>query len=413
MARITEVVVSTGLGGFYADDKAAIKAGAKENGFVYEGDPQTSGFTDIRMPGESASVMLVLSDGHVGVGDCAVAQYPGSGGRFDPIFGDDMVELVEEEITPELEGLELSTFRDPAETIDGLTTDGGPLHPSVRYGASQALLDAVAKSTSRLKAEVLAEEFGLSVAKEPIGLNAQTGDQRYTNLDKMILKEADMMPHGLFNSVAKVGQEGEKLLEYGAHVVDRIAEVGRDGYDPTIRFDVYGTLGDAFDRDVERLAEYLVELETTVDPFELVIEMPVSVDDRSEQFHLFAALKDELAARASDVQLMADEFANTYEEIVEWVDHGSVDVIQVKTIDLGSIANVVEAVRYCEANGVRAYQGGTCNETDVSARACVHAAMVSKPFAMASKPGMGVDEGMMIVNNEMQRILALTDGGNQ
>lgn len=413
MVEIENVVVSTGLSGFYADDKAAIKAGAKENGFVYDGDPVTRGFTSIRMPGHSASVLLELSDGSVAVGDCAIAQYPGSGGRFDPIFADDMARLVREEVMPVVVGRELSSFREVAADVDELMRDGKPLHPSVRYGATQAVLDGVAKATRRLKAEVLSDEFGYQIANEPVGLNAQTGDQRYQNVDKMILKEVDMMPHGLFNSVAKIGERGEKLLEYAEWVVDRIDEVGRNGYEPSIRFDVYGTLGDAFDTDTERIVEYLVELEGTVAPYELILEMPVSVGSKEEQFALFSELKDGLDDRDSDVQLMADEFANTLEDIREWVDQGSADVIQVKTIDLGSLSNVLEAVRYCEDNGVRAYQGGTCNETDISARTCVHVAMVAKPFAMASKPGMGVDEGIMIVNNEMNRILALTNGHNQ
>ena len=413
MVEIENVVVSTGLSGFYADDKAAIKAGAKENGFVYDGDPVTRGFTSIRMPGHSASVLLELSDGSVAVGDCAIAQYPGSGGRFDPIFADDMARLVREEVMPVIVGRELSSFREVAADVDELMRDGKPLHPSVRYGATQAVLDGVAKATRRLKAEVLSDEFGYQIANEPVGLNAQTGDQRYQNVDKMILKEVDMMPHGLFNSVAKIGERGEKLLEYAEWVVDRIDEVGRNGYEPSIRFDVYGTLGDAFDTDTERIVEYLVELEGTVAPYELILEMPVSVGSKEEQFALFSELKDGLDDRDSDVQLMADEFANTLEDIREWVDQGSADVIQVKTIDLGSLSNVLEAVRYCEDNGVRAYQGGTCNETDISARTCVHVAMVAKPFAMASKPGMGVDEGIMIVNNEMNRILALTNGHNQ
>ena len=53
-----------------------------------------------------------------------------------------------------------------------------------------------------------------------------------------------------------------------------------------------------------------------------------------------------------------------------------------------------------------AYQGGTCNETDRSAQVCVQAAMATQPEQVLAKPGMGVDEGYMIVYNEMARILA-------
>ena len=57
--------------------------------------------------------------------------------------------------------------------------------------------------------------------------------------------------------------------------------------------------------------------------------------------------------------------------------------------------------------GIGAYQGGTCNETDRSAQICVHCAMATQPAQILAKPGMGFDEGFMIVYNEMQRILAL------
>ena len=52
-------------------------------------------------------------------------------------------------------------------------------------------------------------------------------------------------------------------------------------------------------------------------------------------------------------------------------------------------------------------QGGTCNETDRSAQVCVHCAMATQPAQILAKPGMGVDEGYMIVYNEMNRILAI------
>ena len=62
---------------------------------------------------------------------------------------------------------------------------------------------------------------------------------------------------------------------------------------------------------------------------------------------------------------------------------------------------------YCKSKGIGAYQGGTCNETDRSAQVCTHIAMATDADQILAKPGMGVDEGYMIVYNEMQRILAL------
>ena len=53
------------------------------------------------------------------------------------------------------------------------------------------------------------------------------------------------------------------------------------------------------------------------------------------------------------------------------------------------------------------YLGGSCTDTDQSARLCTNIALATRPFACSGKPGMGVDEALMIVGNEMQRVLAI------
>ena len=120
-----------------------------------------------------------------------------------------------------------------------------------------------------------------------------------------------------------------------------------------------------------------------------------------------AALTAELDKRGSKVEIVADEWCNTLEDVIEFTDRHAGHMAQIKTPDLGGINNTIEAVLYCKAHGMGAYQGGTCNETDRSAQVCVHAAMATQPVQILAKPGMGVDEGFMIVYNEMQRILAL------
>jgi methylaspartate ammonia-lyase len=107
------------------------------------------------------------------------------------------------------------------------------------------------------------------------------------------------------------------------------------------------------------------------------------------------------------VEIVTDEWCNTLEDIKYFADNKAGHMIQIKTPDLGGINNIVEAVLYCKQKGVGAYQGGTCNETDRSAQVCVHLAMATNPDQVLAKPGMGVDEGFMIVYNEMQRILAI------
>jgi methylaspartate ammonia-lyase len=182
-----------------------------------------------------------------------------------------------------------------------------------------------------------------------------------------------------------------------------------ESYMPVMHIDVYGTIGGAFgNHNYTKMADYIQELEQIAKPFHLRIEGPMDCDcDRETQLEALAALTKELDARGSSVELVADEWCNTLEDIKLFADHKAGHMVQIKTPDLGGVNNTIEAVLYCKEKGIGAYQGGTCNETDRSAQVCVHCAMATQPVQILAKPGMGVDEGYMIVNNEMQRILAL------
>ena len=412
--KISKVICAPGRTGFYFDDQAAIKAGAAHDGAMYEGEPMTPGFTGVRQAGEAISVMLVLEDGQIAWGDCAAVQYSGAGGR-DPLFlAENFIPLIEGEVAKHLVGRELDSFRGLAEEIDHMEADGKRLHTAIRYGVSQAILDAVAKAKKLNMCDVVAEEYGLDVSLEPLKIFTQSGDDRYTNADKMIMKAADVLPHGLFNHVEeKLGQKGEKLLEYIKWLRDRInAKAPHPGYKPVLHIDVYGTIGMVFGNSSYRaMADYLRTLEEAARPYHLRIEGPMDSGSREAQMRDLAGLTALLDREGIDVELVADEWCNTLEDVIYFADNKAGHMIQIKTPDLGSVHNTVEAVIYCKQKGVSAYQGGTCNETNRSAEVCVQCAMASQPEQILAKPGMGVDEGFMICNNEMRRVLALRAAG--
>ena len=75
---------TVGLSGNYNKDLAAIRAGAKADGFLLVGKPMTPGFDAIVQPGAAVSVMLMLEDGQVAFGDCTDVILSGVAGR-DPL----------------------------------------------------------------------------------------------------------------------------------------------------------------------------------------------------------------------------------------------------------------------------------------------------------------------------------------
>lgn len=411
--KIVDVVCAQGKTGFFFDDQKAIKAGAKSNGAFYEGAPLTEGFSAVRQAGESISVIFILENGALAHGDCAAVQYSGAGGR-DPLFlAKDFIPVIENEIAPLYRGREITSFKELAKIVDTTisTSTGKIYHTAIRYGVTQACLDAVAKSKNKLMAQIIAEEYNTTISNTIIPIFSQSGDDRYINADKMIMKGSNVLPHALFNHVAdKVGLKGEKIQAYIEWLRNRIIKLRPDeSYNPIIHIDVYGTLGLVFDNNFEKIAEYIGTLVELAKPFKLRVEGPVDMGEREAQISGLKSIREFMELKSIDAEIVADEWCNTFEDVKDFSLAKAGHMAQIKTPDLGGINNSIEAVLFCKQNGMGAYLGGTCNETNRSAEVCAHIAMATSPVQYLAKPGMGVDEGYMIVYNEMQRILALKD----
>ncbi|AFZ74506.1 methylaspartate ammonia-lyase [Natronobacterium gregoryi] len=406
--KLTGIHATPGYAGFFFDDQRAIKQGAKQDGFTYEGEPVTDGFEEIRQAGETLIVDISLEDGSTIRGDCAAVQYSGAGGR-DPLFQpEEYAPVVEGPVADELVGRDATDFLANAELLEELAVEGKRLHTAIRYGVSQALLGAAAKADGTTKTDVLADALGTDPATEPVPVFGQSGDDRYTNTEKMFVKGVPVLPHALINSVEKIGEDGETLVEYVEWLTQRSQELGPDDYEPRFHIDVYGMIGEIFGPPYDRdeVVDYFVTLEEAAAPYPIQIEGPMDAGNRKAQIEEMVELREGLEAADVAVDVVADEWCNTFEDVQAFVDAGAADLVQIKTPDLGGIHRSGQAVRYCEGTNTRAYLGGTCNETATSSRACAHVALATDAAQVLAKPGMGFDEGYMIVENEMRRTIA-------
>ncbi len=409
--KIKQVILTKSYTGFYFDDQKAIKKDAQKDGFMYIGDSLTEGFKEVRVPGEAISVQLILDNGDIGIGDCAAVQYSGAGGR-DPLFlASEFIPFIEEHIVPKLIGEDVSHFKVLAEKYDRLQVNGKRVHTAIRYGITQALLSATAVSTKRSMAEVIRDEYHPTLNKlHRIPIFAQSGDDRYTNVDKMILKEVDAMPHALINNVKeKLGYSGEILKNYVIWMKERVLSKRIDSsYLPIFHIDLYGTLGIAFSNDIDRIVNYLIDLAETAKPFFLRIEGPIDTGDREGTMIALREITKRLDEVGTPVEIVADEWCNTLEDIRYFADQKAGHILQIKTPDLGGINNIAEAILYCKKRKIGAYCGGTCNETNISSEATTSVAIACEADLCLAKPGMDVDSGYMIVNNMMERVIALS-----
>jgi methylaspartate ammonia-lyase len=402
--RIDRIEFADGLGAYYNDDQAAIRAGARRDGFPYVGDPVTPGFTRVRQPASCLSVMLVLDDGVVAYGDAVTVQYAGAGGREPVLDAAAAREAFGQTIRDALLGAEVDSFRATAARLDAIEA----LPTAVAYGVSQALIGAAAHATRRTIAELVAEEYETGVGEiAPVPLFAQTGEDRRAGVDRMVLKRVDELPHGLINNAdALVGRpDGDKFREYVTWVRGRVLELrDTDEYEPVLHFDVYGTIGDVFP-DIDECARYLASLGEAAAPLTLRIEQPVHARSREEQIEVLRDLRARLTG--TGVQVVADEWCNTLDDVREFVKAKAADMVQVKTPDLGNVDKAIRALVACKEGGALAYCGGSCTDTERAAQVFAGVAMGVGADLLLARPGMGVDEAVMVTRNEMARTAAL------
>jgi methylaspartate ammonia-lyase len=401
--KIIDALAVKGFGGFFWDDQAAIKKGAKRNGFTYFGDPVTSGFYAIRQPSEAVSIIFILDDDNISIGDCCSVQYSARSGR-DPIFrAEKYLPIVQDKLLPMFIGREIKTFKEMAKEFDSFLIDGKPMHHGIRYGVTQALLGAVAQSNRVTMAEILSNEYKTKLAEKPVPVFSQTGDDWYDAVDRAILRRSHVFPHALINSPERF----DKLSDYIDWTRKRIQEIGAEDYQPYLHYDVYATLGMKYKNNISDMVKHLSTWSELAKPYKLIIEEPFDMGSKQGNIEMTNKLITAKREAGIDVIICADEWCNTLEDIKEFVDNKAAEMIQIKNPDLGGVNNIIEAVLYCHENGVLPYLGGSCCETDVAAKVTWHIAIASQPFETLAKPGMGVDESYQAAINEMNRTIEL------
>ena len=404
---IIDILTAPTQGAFFYDDARAINAGAKHDGLLYIGTPLTPGFARIRMPAVALGVGLLLEDGHVAWGDMMTVQYSAAAGR-EPVFDRARAQaLLDGPLKQRVLELSMVSVReDLARLFAPLPPDGHAVPNSVQYGLSQAVLGAYAHARRITIAEVLADAYGVTPAVRAVPIYAQSGDERLTNVQKMVMKRVDLLPHGLINSPEKFGRHGDAFADYAAWVARQVVGADDPAYHPILHFDLYGNIGAEFALDPARIAAYIARIAAAVAPYPLQIESPADYGSTARQIEGFAMIRAELENLGCGAKIVADEWCDTLADIEQFCRRGAADIVQIKMPDVGSVTYSFEAVRLCKAHGVGAYLGGSCVETDLSARISVHVAVAAGADFQLAKPGMGVDEALTIVGNEQARLLA-------
>jgi methylaspartate ammonia-lyase len=401
--KIKKALVIEGAGGFFWMDRQAIKAGAKKDGFIYEGKPITPGFREIVHSSEAVCIMLILEDGQIACGDGTSVGYSGQSGRDPVLFVKEYIPIVEKEVLPKIVGRDLYSFKGLSEEFDNLLVNGKRLHSGLRYGITQAILDGIAKARKITMAEVIADEYGTKIVEKPIPLFALCGDDWYNMVDQFIIRRVPIFPGASIKTIVRLNE----LEAYVEWTCKRIQKLADNNYQPILHYDLYGTIGMKFGDDFTKIISYLKTLNKVASPYQLRLEDPFNMTDIVSQIKQMKRLKEALKEEHIKIEIVSHEWCNSLEDVKALADESAADGIHITASDLGGINNIVESVLYCKKKNIIAYLSGTACETEISAKACLHVGLATGADEFLINPGVGVGANYVMANNEMQRMLAL------
>ncbi len=399
---ITKLHFTTGLGCYFREDIAYLQKHSIPVVDRYTKKNPKSGKA-LRVPAEVLSIGLELQSGETVWGDAMGVAFDGKSGREAALSTQQVLNQFKKPMEKAFTGLSTEKYRTAWSRIEK-SFAGAPL--SLQYGLSQALLQAVATTRKRTPTEVLCDEWSLPLPSHPPDLHGSCGADRYHAAVKMMLYRLPSHPAGQGDDLKDVlGSRGEKLIQYATWWKKEVRKHGKD-YRPTFHFDLHGLLGKIF-KDATKTAAYLGKLEKALGPYHCRIESPFVLESREAQIEEYRDLRAALVKNGSSVYIVADEWANTLDDIRAFLAADAVDWIHIKMPDLGPLHDSLQAVVECKRVGVGALLGGSCIETATSAMCSTHVALATQPNLMLLKPGMGFDEALSLATLEINRTLSL------
>jgi len=396
---ISGIRIDAGIGGHWINDQLAVQTGARPDGFFFDGATSSPAFDAVRAPSLAYLVSVELDDGQVACGDCVTVANAGYAGRPAPLRTGSLP-AVRDALREALEGRHYAGFREAAAALEAASLPAG-LELPVGFGVSQALLGAAALAGRTTMAGALCREYGLPAPVRPFGFAGSCGGAWEANVDKAIVRGLDMFPQSAIQTQA----ECERLPDYAGWILERVRKWGAPGYLPDLHFDFHSSLGRMLDNDETRIMDYLAGVCEKAGDCTVYFEDPMLSRSSEEAQARMASLRARLEARLANARLVADEWANGPGQVESFARARAAHAIQIKMPDNGSLLNSIQALQACQRHGALAYLGGSCNETDISSRASVHVGLAFGAWRMLTKPGLGFDEGLMIMTNEVNRTL--------
>lgn len=401
---VKQLITAISWGSYYFEDITRIRKDLVNVPDRYHTPTHHQSYPRVRSPAPAVNIGLVLKSGRVAWGDCVPVSFSGKSGRALPKDPQALATWFHENLEPWFKGRSLASWL----TLENNFLDEfGDIPAFIRYGVSQAMVSAVAEANAVPLWKIFASELGHAAPAERIALHGSCGGDWGDTVDRMLARGLMFLPQGQFEYLEQqIGLDGKNLIEWIESFKKRAQ---RFNYQPVLTMDFHGALDELANGNLTKVADMIESFARAALPHHCHIESPILAQDFATFKSRISELKSLIEQRGLTspmFRIVADEWANSVEDIRTLAISNAVDGVHVKMPDTGTLSECAEAVAILKDCKAFALLGGSCTETMNGAKATAHLASVIRPDAVLVKPGMGFDESFAFLDSEIARAVA-------
>ncbi len=289
-----------------------------------------------------------------------------------------------------------------------------PLLPAVRFGLSQAILNAVALSRRQTPTAVLAEAYGLPWPDAMVPLHVEVNDTTITAVQPVLGTHVAAFGYSTAggNPQTMLGADAERLQAHVRQVAAWLAaatppakpaitlnlEGATPPARPAIHLNLQGAFTELYGHNEGKILGALYGLEQAAKPYPLVVENVVGGDFtavRKVMQHLYGYLR----LRRMTTQLSAGASLFSPDELRELTAATAVHHIHLNSTQFGSIHETIHFMLTCQAQGMKVtlYADGSGVAT------AVVMALLTGAQALSGPPDLLYNEMAKIMHTEKQQ----------
>lgn len=267
-----------------------------------------------------------------------------------------------------------------------------PLHPTLQYGLTAALLRAVSTVNQESVAALVAREYGLTLAETAVPLQIALNDETMQTARTILTTHVASLGYTTSknNHKATLGTNGERLQRHIRQLAAWLPTVD-DSFQPALHLDLRDGFRELFGNDEGKVLGALVGLEQAAKPYILHVQNPIWHESQEAQLKSLEKLRGYLAFRRLKLKLVADAWVDSLASVLDFAKPEVCDMVHVALPRLGNLEVGITAVLHLKSQNQSVILSGEDHPLTT------HIALATQPTILSGSPQLHY--------NEMQKFL--------